>query len=150
MARFRRRQAAARKPRRPRDSRTVIVGDETDQDNGILYHCWWCGFTCNDSRDIEGGDDTPNQISYQDFTMPALGGEPGVYGLTLGQDGSSEYRGGGLPSTNLMLSGINLTDKIPLIRIGSDGEPQTVVHNFTATPSGGCPFCGSKNYKGNY
>ena len=147
MARFRRRQAAARKPRRPRDSRTVIVGDETDQDNGILYHCWWCGFTCNDSRDIEGGDNTPNQISYQDFTEPALGGSPGINGLT---PGGSEYKDGGAPSMQLMLSGIELTDRIALVRLGIDGNPQTVVHNFTATPSGGCPFCGCKNYKGNY
>ena len=149
MSRFRRRQAAARKPRRPRDSRTVCVGDETDQDNGILYHCWWCGFTCNDSRDIVGGDDTPNQISYQDFTVTA----EGFTGTESGIEGT-EYHDGGLASKSLMLNSPDNNELhngvIPMVRAGSDGNPQTTVHNFTATPSGGCPFCGCKNYRGDY
>ena len=128
MSRIRRRQPEARKPRRPRDSRRIPVADETEQDNGTLYHCWWCGFTCNDSRDSLGGDDTPNGVTHSDFTEEALGDL----------------------SSKLMLSGIELTQRIPVSRAGSDGNPQTVVHYHSVSTNGGCPFCGCKNYRGDY
>ena len=146
--RMRRRQPAVTTLRIPRDSRSIPVADETAENNGTLYHCFWCVFTCNDQRDSVGGESTPNGVIHGDFTVAAKAGEPGVYGAT---GGASEYRAGGTPASSLMLSGINLTDRIGMVRASSDGTtPQVVVHNHTVSTNGGCPFCGCKNYKGDY
>jgi len=145
--RTRSRQPNARKPRRPRDSRTIPLWDETGQDNGIWYHCWHCGFSCNDQRDSLGDESTRNGVIHDDFTVAALGAEPGVYGIATS---GSEYNSGGLPSASVMLSGISINQKTPVIKAGSDGNPITVLHYHSVSTSGGCPFCGSKNYRGDY
>lgn len=182
-----RRQPRARKPRRPRDSRTIPIIDETKQGNGRYYHCFNCGFTCNDKRDTLGGESTPNGVVLQDFAVEttqtqqareALAG-PGtmfsdssdgawtdtsdttweVIGTTLkiypepgvnGSDSPSEYRGGGLPAASLMLGGITLKQKTPIMRSDSSGNPVEPVHYHTVSVRGGCPLCGSFNWRGDY
>lgn len=152
MSRIRSRQPYARKPRRPRDSRSIPVWDETEQDNGLWYNCWWCGFKNSDQRSSLGDESTPNGVTHSDFTIAATA-EPGIYGATSARytsGGSSEYRSGGLPSVSLMLGGITLNQKTPIARAGSDGNPLTVVHYHDVSTNGGCSFCGSKNYRGDF
>ncbi len=151
MSRTRRRQPAARKPRRSRDSRTIPLWDETEQDNGTFYHCFWCKFTCNDKRDTLGDESTRNGVTHSDFTEIALGATPGE----VGAGGASEYRDAGLLSATVMNSGTSLMAGgigfvTPVVRSDSDGNPVEPVHYFNVSTSGGCPFCGCKNYRGDY
>ncbi len=151
MPRTRQRQPAARKPRRPRDSRTIPLWDETDQDNGTYYICFWCGFTCNDKRDTLGDESTRNGVTHTDFTVTAIGSEPGE----VGAGGASEYRDAGRLSATVMnsgtwlvVSGIRATT--PVASADSDGNSEEPIHYFNVSTSGGCPFCGCKNYRGDF
>ncbi len=146
MPRTRQRQPAARKPRRPRDSRTIPLWDETEQGNGTFYICWHCGFTCNDKRDSLGDESTPNGVTHSDFTVTARGAEPGP----VGAGGVSEYRDAGALSANVMNSGISIRQVTPVIQSDSNGDPMEPIHYFNVSTSGGCPFCGCKNYRGDY
>jgi len=151
MGRLRRRQPNARKPRIPRDSRTVPVCDETSQGNGTWYNCWWCGFPNSDQRSALGDESTPNGVTHAKYAASALGAEPGIRGATKSTSSSgSEYREGGSPSANLMLGGITIKQKTPVIRSDSDGNPITVLHYYTASADSGCSFCGSMNWRGDF
>ncbi len=151
MPRTRQRQPAARKPRRPRDSRTIPLWDETAQQNGTYYHCYWCNFTCNDQRDTLGDESTRNGVTHEDFTVTAIGAEPGE----VGAGGASEYRDAGRLSATVMNNGTwlvvsGIRSVTPIATSDSDGNPVEPVHYFDVSTSGGCPFCGCKNYRGDY
>lgn len=151
MPRTRQRQPEARKPRRPRDSRTIPLWDETEQQNGTYYICWWCGFTCNDKRDTLGDGSTRNGVTHTDFTVTAGGAFPGE----VGAGGASEYRDAGQLSANSMNSGTSIIaggirHVTPVVTSDSDGNPVEPVHYFNVSTSGGCPFCSCKNYRGDF
>lgn len=131
------------KPRVNKDSRTIPLFDETDQDNGTYYRCWHCGFICNDRRDTLGGESTSNRVTHSDFSMDSVP-EPGIYGIGIG----NELTAGGLASVNMNISGIH--HDLTLVKSDSNGNPVEPKHYHDVSTSGGCPFCGSANYRGDY
>jgi hypothetical protein len=145
MSRTKRRQPAVRNIRRPRESRTIPMWDETDQDNGVYYKCWHCGFTCNDKRDSLGGEATRDGVTHSDYQKPNALGE---HGLPL-TNSRSVYRSGGLASVTPIDAGDG-ADLTYIIRSDSDGNSVEPVHTHQPTASSGCPFCGSMNWKGEY
>jgi hypothetical protein len=130
------------KTRRPRDSRTIPLWDETEQDNGTFYKCWHCGFICNDKRDSLGGESTRNAVSHTDF-YPEGHPQPGE----VGSGGSSELREGGAHSAGIMVVDSNT---IRLMTPDYDGNTVEPVHYFDISTSGGCPQCGTMNWRGDY
>lgn len=146
MRKFRGKPIGANRPRYGGgDSRSILIGDETEDGYGELYKCWFCGFSgCRTERDSRGGENTPNNITYQDFQVNAVSDEGTFAGYINGG-----YQAGGINSVTPMLGdAVFIQHRIPVVRAGNDTNPGTVVHNFSMTPSGGCPFCGSKNYDG--
>ncbi len=88
-------------------------------------------------------------MTHSDFTVTAIGSEPGE----VGAGGASEYRDAGQLSANSMNSGTSITaggirHVTPVVQSDSDGNPVEPVHYFNVSTSGGCAFCGSKNYAG--
>lgn len=146
MSRLSRRQPAVRKPRRPRDSRTNPLWDETEQGNGTYYICWWCGFTCNDKRDSLGDESTRDGKTQSDYQKPIAQGE---HGAPPTNDSLTEYKLGGIASVLLMTSGDH-EDLTVIVRSDSDGNPIEPVHHHSTSTAGGCPLCGSKNYRGDF
>ncbi len=146
MSRLRRRQSAVRKQRRPRDSRSIPLWDETEQGNGVYYECWWCGFTCNDTRDILGGEAENDGKTQTGITNPIAQGQHGIGSVS---DNTSELKLGGQLSVLIMVNG-DMEGLTPLIRSDSDGNPVEPVHQFSTSTAGGCPLCGCKNYAGEF
>jgi hypothetical protein len=146
MSRIRRPQPAVRNQRRPRDSRTIPLWDETEQNNGTYYICWWCGFTCNDKRDILGGEAERDGKTQSDFQKPIAQGERGALPTNISL---TEYKLGGLPSALIMNSG-DYEDLTVIVKSDSDGNPVEPVHHHSTSTAGGCAFCGSKNYDGSF
>ncbi len=146
MGRLRRKQAAVRgnHSRRRKDSRTRPIVDETPEGNGVYYHCWHCGFTCNDERDTIGGAESNDRVTYTDYIQDGVtqGSRKGVSG------GLSNNIRGGLQSVSMTLSGYQNT--LTLVKADSDGNSVEPKHYFDLSTSGGCPFCGSANWRGDH
>jgi hypothetical protein len=97
-----------------------------------------------------GDESTPNGVTHDDFTVTAYA-ESGVYGNTNPAGiSSSEYRAGGSPSASLMLGDMFLRQTTPIARSDSDGNAMTVLHYHEVSTRGGCSFCGSMNWRGDY
>jgi hypothetical protein len=102
------------------------------EDDGKYYRCWNCGFICDSARDTIGGSQSGSGDKHSDFHSPALGVSDAVDSVN-----SLMVLGG---TGNLHV----------LLETGSDGNPKEIRHDFKAVVTGGCPLCGTYNYKGNY
>ncbi len=142
MSRTRRTQPAVRKPRRPSDSRTRPLWDETEQDNGIYYKCWHCGFTCNDKRDELGGSNSRDGVTHDSFAQTSVP-QSGPVGI----EGFSDLILGGSRSVNITYTGIGHV--MTLVRADSNGNAVEPKHYLDISGSG-CPLCHSKNWRGDY
>lgn len=120
-----------RRNKLPRDIRAKFLVDETSTDNGVFYHCGNCGFLCNDKRDSLGGNNSGSAINHSDFTTQSAGIMPGV------------------PQTAITFVACVQTS-IAGVALNSSGNAKTVVHNHRAVVSGGCPLCGSLNWRGDF
>jgi hypothetical protein len=139
------------------DSRTLPVRSEPnytesngvdDQgDTGKLYRCWNCGFICNADRDELGDEDTKAAISFQIYDQ--------VYSSDNNNttDGSTRQIGDIIHGHN---SGVPLLQML-VIRTGhaihqadAAGDNVAVQVNWEPDITGGCPFCGSRNWRGDY
>lgn len=120
-----------RRNRLPKEFHTKLIVDETDTDNGSFYHCANCGFTCNDKQDSLGGANSGLGISHTDIRT--ISG-----GSSVGDELSS----------SMILR--TLDNSFASGRLGSDGNPKAAVHNHVAVVSGGCPFCGTLNWRGDF
>lgn len=111
-------------------SRTIPIYGRGDDANRY-YHCWFCGFVCDVERDALGGADSGSGVGHVDALEPS--------GEADGQVRLKSCLGG-------MLEHYHVAQKL-----GPDGEtPYQVYHNYKANISSGCPFCGSKNWRGDY
>lgn len=104
----------------PKEKRTIQLYGEGD-DEGKYFRCWNCGQICNKDRDTLG---------------------PGT-GLTILDNVEPVYNvsGQGVNAVTLVLRDNHRMHKLTL-----DGSYEPVVHYNYSQVSGGCPFCGSKNY----
>jgi hypothetical protein len=120
----------AYRPPLPRRSRTLPIhgtGDDADR----YYHCWFCGFVCDADRDELGGSDSPSGVGHTEAMDLACDNSPeSICKSTLGGD------------VNCFEVGMRLGQ--------DDSTPLEVVHNHKCDISSGCPFCGSKNWRGDY
>lgn len=113
----------------PHRSRTRPVrGRGRDADR--YFKCWYCGFVCDVERDELGGSESGSGVAHTD---------------ALELSGESD----GIP-LSIALGG-DIGHYHVAIELESDQDtPKTTYHNFISDISSGCPFCGSKNWRGDY
>lgn len=143
MGTLRRRRERLYTPRRRKDSRTLPLWDETEEDNGVYYKCWHCGFTCNDKRDTLGNENSTNKKTHSTFSVEAKPGSGPI-----GIDGFVNKTKGGKPSVSLTIEDLHRT--VTLVRVDSSGNPVEPKHYHSTSTAGGCPFCGTLNWRGDY
>ena len=112
----------------PKLSKTLPLAGDRLKGNGEDYRkwftCWNCGFTAKFGRDSLGGYDSRAGVSHQDAYIPS---DPLINNLSVLEDGS------------------HVT-----VALGADGNPKGIEHEFEVIISGGCPLCGSLNWRGDY
>ena len=119
----------------PKESKTLPIFGSSERGNGIddgkYFNCWYCGFVCNVDRDALGGAESGSGEAHIDFSTPSYGGINGD-----------------------PLSAMSILDGIDAFEVGmelnSSGDLKTIKADFSTNISGGCPNCGSKNWKGDY
>lgn len=116
--------------RLPKESRTIPLSGDKDRGNGLdygrWYRCWNCGFPCNIDRDSLGGPRDISGNSYQEYYLPA-----------------DPYR-----NRETTIGGLD--ESYVAMEQGADGSAKEVRHLFEVVTSGGCSFCGTKNWLGKY
>lgn len=128
------RYSQARNRRRlPSRSRTIPIKGHIDrgegEDHGKYFKCWHCGFICDVDRDELGDEQTRSGDSALDYPV-----EVNTY----------DYLG-----RIAVLGGSINHHEIALLK-DSTGEAVSVRHSFKSDVTGGCPFCGTKNWRGDY
>lgn len=111
--------------KRPIGEKRVRYFPGSGEDAKRYYRCWNCGFPIDSKREIagDGGD-----IGFKEHHPSGLADRVG---------GSSVYT---FEIVGWRESGINL--------LYADGvTPQPVNPVYSTVPTGGCPFCGTKNWK---
>lgn len=114
--------------RLPSDAQTLPVPANRDRDDGTdygnLYKCWNCGFNCKVGRDELGDANSVAGTSHVDYSTPADYGK-----IILGGQTDSFH---------------------VLLKLDAAGEPEEIYHDFKSVISGGCPLCGTKNWRGDH
>lgn len=118
-------------PKFPRRSRTLPLKG-TGDDAGKWYRCWYCGFICNVERDELGDSDSSSGVGHIDYHSQAFGNMDATDSLN-----RVAVIGGPLHVFALM-------------ELDADGSAKGIRHDFKSDISTGCPFCGSKNWRGDY
>ena len=101
-------------------------------DDGRWFRCWNCGFRCSKDRDSLGGPDSRDGITYEDFPVP-----------TYGTGGATSYSG-------VARLGGSIGPSTVALELDAAGDAKEPDHEIKPVVSGGCPFCGSKNWRGDY
>ena len=117
------------------------------EDSGKYFRCWNCGFICDVERDELGDSESRSGASSE------------IYAAQYSSDNINETDG----STRQVGTPIYGTSNgVPLLVIaslrtghvvlenGADSSPKGIRLNWQPKITGGCPFCGSKNYRGDY
>lgn len=149
MSRFRHRVV---RTRTRKDSRTYPLRGHKDygegRDDGRYWRCWNCGFICDVERDELGDSESKDGISHVIYEALYSGGPK------KGSNSADYYE------TDAMIHGDN--SDVALLVVASarsghvllendaDGTPKTVRLNWTPSIDSGCPFCGTRNWRGDY
>jgi len=120
----------ARKILPKKRSRTMPVFGK-GEDEGKYYRCWDCHFVCDKDRDSLGDSTTKGGDKHLDALTPVVNDI------------------GGNTSNQAVLGGC-IGHYHVAAKIGADGNPIQVWHNFTSNVTRGCPNCGSTNWRGDY
>ena len=113
-------------------SRTIPVRG-TGDDEGKWYKCWNCGFYCKVDREALGGANSSSGNTHTTYAH-----ESPHTGVKENDD---------LALKPVMRG----PDKIAVVlELGSDGKPKPIRHDFKSDISTGCPFCGCRNWRGDY
>lgn len=119
-------RTAPHKTRIPKEAK-ALPKKARGEENGKLFECWNCGFTCNTDRDDDSRSTAGD--NHTDSRSPALGYvENGVEDRMITLDEFSFYH--------------------TLLAKTADGTAATVVHDHLTNVTKGCPFCGTTNYRG--
>jgi hypothetical protein len=123
------RALAGRSRKLPKQSRRIPLPGNSDRgdglDHGKYFMCWNCGFVCDVDRDELGDAETRAGDNQTSYSTPAYG------------------NAGGNAETAL-------EDYTVVMELGPDGTAKGVRHPIMSDVTGGCPFCGSKNWRGDY
>lgn len=103
------------------------------EDSGKYYRCWNCGFTVDSTRDSIGGEHSGSGDNHLDFHEPAFGAKDTSDDLN-----SLSVLGGDIGHFEVALENVG------------DGTTEKIRHDFKSDMTGGCPMCGTYNYKGDY
>lgn len=120
-----------RKRKLPKDSRTIPLPGAKDRGNGedfgTYFRCWNCGWICNLNRDSLGDSQGGSGEGYLDNGSDNMSGSAGAFSVMeeIGNESIS-------------------------LELAADGTPKNIAHVFESVISGGCPLCGSKNWKGEF
>ncbi len=129
-------RARKRGRRLPKESKTIpLKGNKVrgnGEDFGKYYRCWNCDFVCNVERDSLGDSQSRGGDNHDDYHTP-------TYGLQE-QDNLSHLS---------VLSG-DINGFHVALENGSDGNPKVIRHDHESVITGGCPCCGSMNWRGDY
>lgn len=135
------------RPVRYEDNYTESNGVDDRGDTGKYFRCWNCGFICNAERDELGDEDTKAAISFQIFDQEYSSDNNNT------SDGSTRQIGDIIHGHN---DGIPLLQML-VIRTGhvihqadAAGDAVTIKSNWEPVITGGCPFCGTRNWRGDY
>lgn len=112
--------------RRPRPDKKVIPLYGKDEDNGRYFICWNCGYVCDKDRDAYGGRGDGISVKFSTPTAQGDNGDP----LSV----ISVLRG---PVSNYQTAMEN----------GADGQPKAIRQMKQPDVTGGCPLCGTLNWK---
>lgn len=114
--------------RQPRKrSAKAIYGEK--EDTGRWFFCRHCGFRCNIDRDsLDTGETGSTGARTEDYPEEA-----------------APYGGIGMadPLTNILVE----EGKSVLMEISQDTSEKVIKHNNYPTTTGGCPLCGSMNWR---
>lgn len=117
--------------RLPSDAQTLPVPANRDRDDGTdygnLYVCWNCGFPCKVGRDELGDAESVAGTSHSDYSTP------------------SDY-----DTDNRIIIGGPTDSFHVLLKLDAAGDPEIIYHDFESVITGGCPFCGTRNWRGDY
>lgn len=127
MTYFRRRETRRLKKR----SRTIPLKG-FGRDEGRYFRCWNCGFICDVERDSLGGAASLDGVDHVNYSVP-------TYGAVPNEEGSG-----------LSVLGGNIEHFHVSSELDSSGNPKKPLHQFQVTITGGCPFCGTLNWRGDY
>lgn len=115
----------------PKDSQTLPVPANRDRDDGTdfrnLYRCWNCGFDCKVGRDELGGANSLAGTTHEDYSNP------------------SHYT-----DDNRIILGGPEDSFVVLMELDAAGDPKEIYSDFKSVISGGCPMCGTRNWRGDY
>lgn len=123
------------------DSKTIPLEGNRDRGNGedagIWYKCWNCGFICKEGRDSLGGSESRSGVVLEDFVETPD---------RMGVDGKN----GNHNSYQLCFDGL-INHFHVVMANDSGGNPKKPYHALRVSESSsGCPFCHSKNWRGDY
>ena len=134
-------------PVRSKDNYTESNGVDDRGDTGKLFRCWNCGFVCDSDKNELGDKESKSGVSHQIYDQKYSSDNSNT------TDGSTRQIGDAIHGDN---NGVPLL-KMLVIRTGhvihqSDaaGDNVTVQINWEPDITGGCPFCGSRNWRGDY
>lgn len=103
-----------------KDSRTIPLHGD-GEDTGKWYRCWNCGFICNEDRDDLGGSEDRDGNSYKVVV-------------------SDPYRVG--VNTAVLRS---ITNTFVVVNTAIQYK-----NMYYPVSNSGCPFCGCRNWRGDY
>lgn len=142
-------KGATKRGRRPKkDSRTIPIRGNADrgdgEDHGRYYRCWHCGFICNVERDDLGDRHSVSGVTHE------------IYEQKYSTDPNPSAQGGAIHGDNDGVPLINMTQlgKGPKAFVAMEndpaGDPKTIIYNWGPVIAAGCPFCGCRNWRGDY
>ena len=128
---------AARQRKLRKESRTIPVKGSGD-DSGKYFRCWNCGFVCDVRRDELGGRNSVGGISHEVYEET---------NSTIFPDGAEH----GVNEDGHALSTLSVLGKgLISLKQGMDGSSQGIDKVWVPVITGGCPMCGTRNYRGDY
>ena len=112
-------------------------------DDGRFFRCWNCGFINAVDRNSLGGSQSRSGLIHKENAIgyPSPNAE-GTGTEALSPDGRTPYQ------LLAVMGGIN-TSYVALEN-DPNGTTKPILHSFESAVAGGCAFCGSKNYRGDY
>ena len=143
-----------RRTRTPKQSRTIPMpghidyGDGEDADK--YYRCWNCGFVCDSTRDELGGPEEGDAVSYEVYnTSYSTDNQDSDEDITQVHYGAEVQ---GVSDENLpLVTKLTFRSQHVILKNDLAGDPKAVRVNYTpSSGSGGCPFCHTKNWRGDY
>lgn len=148
------RQHRYRRRKTRKQSRTIPIAGHIDygdgEDAGRYFRCWNCGFICNKDRDELGGSEERDAVSHKVYM-----GSASTDTLDTNSDVTQISYGADIEGVNdgvyPLVTKLTFRSEHVIMENDLAGDPKTIRTNYTPDEgSGGCPFCHTKNWRGDY